>query len=223
MQVVIFGAGTLAKLAFYYLTQDMNLKVCGFVVDKRSSIEKIPSYLFDRPVYIWEDFINLYSKRDVQIFVAIAYKSMRNRLTTFEKVKENKFEFINIISKSAFVSDNSLLGTNNFIMPGVVIEPGASIGSNNLIWSNSTICHDSKIGNHNFFGANFTMGGFSKIGDLCFFGFSSTISDKIVVSDEVLLAANSFLNSNPSRLTRLQGIPAKEYSEIDPEKGINFF
>lgn len=222
MKVIIFGAGTLAKLAFYYLTQEMNLKVYGFVIDKRSSIEKTPSSLFERPVHIWEDFIDLYSQDDVKIFLAIAYKSMRNRSSTFEKLKKHKFEFINIISKSASVSDNSLLGTNNFIMPGVVLEPGTAIGSNNILWSNTTICHDSKIGNHNFFGANFTMGGFSKIGNLCFFGFSSTITDQITVSDEVLLAANSFLNSSPKKLTRLQGIPAKEYSEIDPDTGINF-
>ena len=108
-------------------------------------------------------------------------------------------------------------------MPGVVLEPGTCIGSNNIIWSNSTICHDSKIGNHNFFGANFTIGGFSKVGDLCFFGFSSTVTDKTTVSDEVLLAANSFLNSNAEKLTRMQGVPATKYSGIDPEKGINFF
>ena len=223
MQVVIFGAGTLAKLAFYYLTQDMKQKVYGFVVDKKSSIETIPSSLCERPVYIWEDFLDLYGPGDVQIFVAVAYKSMRNRLLAFEKIKKHNYEFINIVSNTAFLSHNSIIGNNNFIMPGVVLEPGTSIGSNNLIWSNTTICHDSEIGNHNFFGANFTMGGFSKIGNLCFFGFSSTISDKITVGDEVLLAANSFLNSNARKLTRLQGIPAKEYSEIDPEKGINFF
>ena len=222
MSIVIFGVGTLGKLAYYYLTKDMKLNVTAFVVDRDEKQKQDKSSLYGLPIYFWDDFINLFSIKEVKIFVAVAYKSMRNRLLVFEKVKQNKFNCINIISNSAFVSNDSLLGTNNFIMPGVVLEPGTLLGSNNLIWSNSTICHDSKIGNHNFLGANFTMGGYSKIGDLSFFGFSSTISDKVIVEDEVLLAANSFLNSKADKLTRMQGNPAIKYSSIDPEKGINF-
>ena len=223
MSIVIFGVGTLGKLAYYYLTKDMKLNVTAFVVDRNEKHKQDKSSLYGLPIYFWDDFINLFSINEVKIFVAVAYKSMRNRLLVFEKVKQHKFNCINIISNSAFVPNDSLLGTNNFIMPGVVLEPGTLLGSNNLIWSNSTICHDSKIGNHNFLGANFTMGGYSKIGDLSFFGFSSTISDKVIVEDEVLLAANSFLNSKADKLTRMQGNPAIKYSAIDPEKGINFF
>ena len=222
MSIVIFGTGTLGKLAYYYLTKDMKLDVSAFVIDKKEGYKK-NSKLYELPIYFWDDFVNMFSINEVKIFVAVAYKSMRNRLRVFEKVRQHKFNCINIISSSAFISNDSLVGTNNFIMPGTVLEPGTLLGSNNLIWSNSTICHDSKIGNHNFLGANFTMGGFSKIGDLSFFGFSSTISDKIIVEDEVLLAANSFLNSNAHKLTRMQGIPATKYSEIDSEIGINFF
>jgi len=222
MSIVIFGAGTLGKLAYYYLTKDMKLDVSAFVIDRKEG-DKKETNLYELPVYFWDDFINIFSIKEVKIFVAVAYKSMRNRLRIFEKVRKHKFNCINIISSSAFVPNDSLEGTNNFIMPGVVLEPGTLVGSNNLIWSNSTICHDSKIGNHNFLGANFTMGGYSKIGDLSFFGFSSTISDKVIVGDEVILAANSFLNSNVDKLTRMQGSPAIKYSEIDPDKGINFF
>ena len=222
MSIVIFGAGTLGKLAYYYLTKEMKLDVIAFVVD-RKEVDKKDFKLYELPIYFWDDFINIFSIKEVSIFVAVAYKSMRNRLRIFEKVRKHKFNCINIISSSAFVPTESLKGTNNFIMPGVVLEPGTLVGSNNLIWSNSTICHDSKIGNHNFLGANFTMGGYSKIGDLSFFGFSSTISDKVIVGDEVLLAANSFLNTNAEKLTRMQGSPAIKYSSIDPDEGINFF
>tara|TARA_Y100000589_G_C27041151_1_gene583219 strand:- start:52 stop:723 length:672 start_codon:yes stop_codon:yes gene_type:complete len=223
MPIVIFGVGTLGKLAYYYLTKDMKLDVTAFVIDRKDMDTKEKLNLFGLPIYFWDDFIKIFSINEVKVFVAVAYKSMRNRLRVFEKVRQHKYNFINIISSSAFVAKDSLVGNNNFIMPGVVLEPGTSLGSNNLIWSNSTICHDSKIGNHNFLGANFTMGGYSKIGDLSFFGFSSTISDKVIVGDEVLLAANSFLNSNTDKLTRMQGIPATKFSEIDSEKGINFF
>ena len=34
MSIVIFGVGTLGKLAYYYLTKDMKLNVTAFVVDR---------------------------------------------------------------------------------------------------------------------------------------------------------------------------------------------
>lgn len=223
MPVAIFGIGTLAKLAYYYITKDMKQKVSAFVIDKDQNAEHKSSEFYDLPILFWDDFKNLYSNDEYNIFIAIAYKGMRNRLKVFDRVKSYDYSLINIISSSSFVSEDSIQGENNFIMPGVVLEPGSKIGSNNLIWSNSTICHDSVIGNHNFFGANFTMGGRSKIGNLCFFGFSSTVTDKIQVDDEVILAANSFLNQDANSLTRFQGVPAKKYSQIEEDKGIIFF
>ena len=121
---------------------------------------------------------------------------MRNKRDVFERIRNAGYDLLNIISKSAFVSKETIKGKNNFIMPNVVIEPYAEIGSNNIIWSNSTICHNTIVGNHNFLASNVTVGGKCKIEDLCFLGFSSTVSDHLIIENEVLLSANSFLNSN---------------------------
>ena len=107
-------------------------------------------------------------------------------------------------------------------MPNVVIEPFAEIGSNNIIWSNSTICHNTIIGNHNFLASNVTIGGKSSIGDLCFLGFSSTVSDHLIIENEVLIAANSFLKKNANSFSRVQGLPAKFHSKINRNHGIIF-
>ena len=222
MRVVIFGSGTLAELAYYYLRQEMKANVEGFVVDKLNKELSNEFKLNNLPIYSWSDFVKKFRPDQVKIHIAIAYKNMRNKKKVFERVLAAGFNLINIVSKSAFISEDTILGLNNFIMPNVVLEPFTRIGNNNIIWSNSTICHNTHIGNHNFLASNVTFGGKSKVGDLCFFGFSSTITDYINVENEVLLAANSFLNKDAKTLTRFQGNPAEKFSKININEGIIF-
>ena len=220
MSYAIFGCGTLAKLAYYYISNEMGLKIDCFVIDNIPN--NSPLFLFDIPIMSWSDFVKKYKTNEVKIYIALAYKNMRNKRDVFERIRNAGYDLLNIISKSAFVSKDSIKGKNNFIMPNVVIEPYAEIGSNNIIWSNSTICHNTIVGNHNFLASNVTVGGKCKIGDLCFLGFSSTVSDHLIVENEVLLSANSFLNSNVNSLKRMQGIPANLHSTIDSDHGIIF-
>ena len=145
-----------------------------------------------------------------------------NKRDVFERILNSGYDLFNIVSKSAFISKDSIKGNNNFIMPNVVIEPYAEIGSDNIIWSNSTICHHTIIGNHNFLASNVTIGGKCNIGDLCFLGFSCTVSDHLFIDNEVLIAANSFLNENANSLSRMQGLPAKLHSKINQDHGIIF-
>lgn len=222
MKIAIFGAGTLAKLALYYLNMEMNYQVICFVVDREKNLNKKPEKFHGKNVYFLDEFQDIYGPKDIKMFIAVAYKDMRNRKKVFERINKLGYNLINIISKSANICGDIIRGKNNFIMANAVLEPESSIGSNNLIWSNTTICHNTTIGSHNFLAANVTIGGWSKIEDLCFLSFSSTVSDKIYVKNEVLLAANSFLNNNADKLRRFQGIPAMEHSKIDENIGITF-
>ena len=222
MKIAIFGSGTLAKLALYYLREEMSYEVICFVIDREKNLNQKPEKFHNKNVYFFDEFQSIYSPKEVKMFIAIAYKDMRNRKKVFDRINKFGYSFINIISKSAQICGDIIKGTNNFIMSNSVLEPESSIGSNNLIWSNTTICHNTIIGNHNFLAANVTIGGWSNIKDLCFLSFSSTVSDKINVKSEVLLAANSFLNMNADELRKFKGTPAKEYAKIDHNTGITF-
>ena len=181
MKIVIFGAGTLAEIVHYYITKDMKGNVIAFIVDEINSQNNDENILLGLPIYSWDQFLKKFSNEEVGIFVAIAYKNLRNKKFVFNRFIDAGYKMINVVSKSAYISEKSIEGVNNLILPNVVIEPNSKIGSNNIIWWNSTICHDVEIGNHNFFASNIVIGGKSKIGDLCFMGFASTIADYIQV------------------------------------------
>jgi sugar O-acyltransferase (sialic acid O-acetyltransferase NeuD family) len=212
----IFGAGSLARLAYYYAKWEMNFNISGFVID---SDRKDSDIFCDTPVLNWDEFNSSYNNLSL-MYVAVGYSRMKQRESIFNRVIDSGYPLQNIISTSSYVAKSVIMGVNNIIMPGAVIEPGVSIGNNNVFWSNTTICHDTTIGSHNFFASNFTVGGEVTIGDRCFFGFSSTICQQLQIGDDVLLAAKSLLLDDAISLGVYKGTPAKRVKEILQIDGI---
>lgn len=215
--LVIIGAGTLARLAHYYATRELGRQVSCFVVD---ASRKEVDTCCDLPVLTWEQCIESHPPNTVTLYVAVGYREMRQRQLMFERAQQAGYALQNIVSTSAFVADTAVIGVNNFIMPGTVIEPGVCLGNNNVVWSNTTICHDTAIGDHNFFASNVTIGGEVTIGHRCFFGFSSTVVHQRQVGDDVLLAAQSLLLGDVESLGWYQGVPARRVAEIPSSTGV---
>jgi sugar O-acyltransferase (sialic acid O-acetyltransferase NeuD family) len=215
--LIIFGTGSLARLAYYYIAHEMELNVSAFVVDK---FHKTTETCQGLPVLDWDALLDLYSPSQTAMYIAVGYKSMKQRESVFERAIEREYQLINIISRAAFIAKSVSIGTNNFIMPGVVIEPGVSIGYNNVVWSNATICHNSKVGNHNFLASNVTVGGEVTMGDRNFLGFSSVVLQQRHLGNDVLIGAQSLLLSDAESLTHYQGTPAKKLKTIDRALGI---
>ena len=207
----------MARLAHYYATRDIGMNVLGFVVDEPY---KVADTFLSLPVFNWSELDKIYSCDDIAMHVAIGYRSMRLRSSAYKKAKLKGFELVNIVARSGFVADNVVMGDNNFIMPGVVIEPGVKIDSNNVVWSNATICHDSVIGSHNFIASNVTIGGEVSMGNSNFLGFSSVILQGLKIGDDVLFGAQSLALSNLDTLSRYHGSPATKVGSIDEEIGI---
>lgn len=215
--IIIFGTGSLARLAHYYLTNDMKLQVLGFAVDSQYKMNKANLGL---PVLDWDALVDQQPPSQTAMYIAVGYRSIKQRALVYERAAQLGYELINIISSSAFIADDVKVGDNNFIMPGAVVEPGVEIGCNNVVWSNTTICHDTHIGNHNFLASNVTVGGEVTMGDRNFLGFSSVVLQQRRLGDDVLIGAQSLLLSDAVSLTHYQGAPAQKLKMIDEALGV---
>jgi sugar O-acyltransferase (sialic acid O-acetyltransferase NeuD family) len=218
-QHVIFGAGSLANLAYWYAIESGHLTIDAFVVDDEY-LQQTKSAYAEVPIIGWIEFCKQYPISTTKVFSAVGYKSMRARAAAFNKIVAAGYSSFNIQAKTAYVASNAATGLNNIFMPNVVIEPYVSIGNNNVFWSNATVCHDTIIGHHNFFASNSTIGGQVSIGDLNFFGFSSTVIQNIQLQNETLIAASSLVIKNTEALSRYQGSPAFRFDAIDKSAGI---
>lgn len=73
-------------------------------------------------------------------------KNLRIRL--FEKLKNKKYRFINLISKNSILSKHTQINEGSQILNGVIINKGVIIGYNSIINTGSIIEHDTIVGNH---------------------------------------------------------------------------
>lgn len=216
-ELLIFGAGTLAKLAHYYTSKEMGLRTIGFVVDDEY---KSSSDFLSLPLFSWSELNARDDRDDVEMHVAIGYRSLRLKSQAYDRAKAAGFQLLNVISTKSYVAEDVVMGDNNIIMPGAVIEPCVKIGSNNVVWSNATICHDVSIGDGNFIASGVTIGGEVVLGNGCFLGFSSVVLQGRRVGDDVLLGAQSLALHDLESLSCYYGSPATLTKRLKSSVGV---
>jgi sugar O-acyltransferase (sialic acid O-acetyltransferase NeuD family) len=215
--LIIFGATGLARLARYYAEQDLGMEVRGFAVDSQY---KTADEFESLPVFTWQDALKRFPVGELSVFVAVGYSNMRAREAAYLAVKQAGYPLANIVCRSSHVANGVVLGDNNILMPGAVVEPGVTMGSNNVVWSNVTICHDGTIGDHNFIAANATLGGNVSLGHRNFLGFSSVVLQERRIGNETLIGAQTLINRDTQDLSLYCGSPARRVRALDPEIGV---
>lgn len=215
--LLVFGAGTLARLACLAAEDSGAFEVLGFAVDDDLAGD---DGFMDKPAWAWSEARRRFDPRHVRIHCAIGYRLMRRRAAVFEQVRAAGYACPSLVSSHACVSGHATLGPNNFVWPGVVIEPGAQLGANNVLWSNATVCHDTRIGSHNFFAANSTLGGHVTVGDRSFLGFSCVVRERQRIGSDAILGAQSLLLQDAHDLGLYLGSPARRVRDLDPAIGV---
>lgn len=216
MNLIIYGAGSFAKMMRYYFGKCTTHNVIAYCVDREFFLDN----RFDGlPVVPFEVVEREYPASSYNMFVAIGYSNMRRREEMYTNAKKKGYTLVNFISPDAHIDESVSVGDNNVIFPGVHIEPFVKVGSNNIIWTSAVICHDSTIGSHSFFAAKSVVGGFSKVEDGCFIGFNSTIIQNITLAQETLVGAASLIRKDTQKFSINVGSPSKQVG-THAEEGI---
>jgi len=205
VKIIIYGIGPFARLLFEYLRNTNEYEIVAFCADKEYIIEKELSNL---PIIAFEEIENIYNPKYYKMLVAAGYSKMRNRKFMFEKAKAKNYTFINYIHPSV-IKHNFIIGENNIILAGCIIEPNVIINDNNVIWSMSLLGHDCKLGNHNYISAKCLIAGHCIIKDLCFVGNGSNMINGLIIENESYLVAGTNLRKNTDQFGMYIGNPAK--------------
>lgn len=205
MKIIIYGIGPFAKLIYEYLTNSNEYEIVAFCADNEFIIEK---ELCNLPIIAFEEIENIYNPQYYKMLVAVGYSKMRNRKLMFEKAKAKNYTFINYIHPSV-IKHNFIIGENNIILAGCIIEPNVIINDNNVIWSMSLLGHDCKLGNHNYISAKCLIAGHSIIKDLCFIGNGSNMINGLIIENESYLVAGTNIRKNTEQFGMYIGNPAK--------------
>lgn len=207
MNLIIYGIGEFANLMHHYFASESDYNVVAFCVDKKYLKAKTFNNL---PVVDFEGVDIAYPPQCNNMFVAIGYSEMRNRILMYEKAKLKSYKLVNFISGKSNVDISTKFGENNVVLAGTVIEPFVEIGNNNIIWSSCVVSHDVIVKNHCFLASKSLVGGFVRVDNNCFLGFNSTTLQNITIERESLVGANSLIIKNTNPYSKNIGSPATQ-------------
>ncbi len=191
---MIFGAGTLARLAYAYLVRDTAYTVVACTVHRRhlADAERIPV-----PSVAFEDLAGQYPADECSMFVAVGYTDVnRARAKIFDECRSLGYRLATVVSSRAQCWDDLRIGANCLVFDGVVIEPGVELGDDVIVWSGSQISHDTVVGDHCFLGPNAVLLGDVSVGERSFVGGNATVRNGVSVAADCVIGAGSVVKRN---------------------------
>jgi sugar O-acyltransferase (sialic acid O-acetyltransferase NeuD family) len=193
-KLIIFGIGTIAEVAYYYLKNDSPHEIAAFTVDA-AFIKK--EKLFGLPVIPFEDIEKKYPPDMFKMFIATGYQDLNKlRAAKYNDAKKKGYGFISYVSSKASNFGDAQIGENCLIMENQAIQPCSRIGNNVIIWSGNHIGHHSTIGDHCFITSHVVISGKTVIEPYCFIGVNSMIGHGITIGRESFIGANCLITKN---------------------------
>jgi len=187
--LVLFGAGDIARLAHRYFERDSPHRVVAFTVDQAY---RTADEFCGLPLVDFETVVDRYPPSQVSMFVALSYAQMnRVRAAKYARAKELGYTLASYVSSRCSYLTDSPPGDNCFILEDNTVQPFVRIGSNVTLWSGNHIGHDSTIDDHVFITSHVVVSGNVRVSSYCFIGVNATLRNSIVVAPETLIGAGA--------------------------------
>jgi sugar O-acyltransferase (sialic acid O-acetyltransferase NeuD family) len=189
--LVIFGAGDIARLACHYFTHDSPHTVAAFTVD--SAFRSADTFL-DRPLIDFSDVTRRYPPERYEMFVALSYTRMNHaRAEKYREAKDLGYTLATYVSSKCTWLAGDRPGDNCLILEDNTIQPFVKVGSNVTLWSGNHVGHDSTIGDHCFISSHVVISGHVHVQPYCFIGVNATLRNGLTIAPETLIGAGAII------------------------------
>jgi sugar O-acyltransferase (sialic acid O-acetyltransferase NeuD family) len=209
--VVMFGTGYIAQVAFFYFTNDSPYKIVAFTVHEDYIKEK---EMFGLPVVPFEDIESTYPPDEYDMFIAVSYKNTNKfRAKMYNEAKSKGYKLVSYICTKSVYWGDAEIGDNCFILENQTIQPFVKIGNNVTLWSGNHIGHHSVIGDHCFITSHVVVSGLCKIGSYSFLGVNCTLRDGITIARDCIIGAGAVIMKDTKEKGVYLGKAAELYSK----------
>lgn len=193
-QIIIFGVGQNAEVAFVYLTYDSPYEIVAFTVDPEWLTK---NKFHDLPVVSFKDVETYFPPKKYKMFIPISFTDKNKlRAQKYYEAKKKGYHLISYICSKATTWPGLEIGDNCFIFEDNVIQPYAKIGNNIILWSGNHIGHHTVIKDHCFIASHVVISGGVTIEPYCFFGVNSTIRDNIKIARGCIIGAGAIITKD---------------------------
>jgi len=193
-EIVIFGTGSFAEVAYRYLTTDSEYDVVAFTADEEYIQNET---LLGCPVVVFKEVAAEYPPSEYDMFVAIAYTNMNHlRTQTCQRAKKCGYDLVSYVASDVDLWDGVNIGENCFIFEDQTVQPFVEIGNNVILWSGNHLGHHSTIESNCFVASQAVISGHVTIGEYSFVGVNATITDGVTIADHSLVGAQALITKD---------------------------
>lgn len=219
-KLVIFGAGTLAALAYSYFERDTDYEPVACTVDREHMAS---AQLNALPLVPFDELMQDHPPTDYSVFVAVGYTRVnRSRAEIFQRCSELGYNLPTLVSERALGWADLRIGRNCLVFDGVVVETNVVIADDVIVWSGSQLSHDTSLGEHCFVGPNAVISGHVTIGARTFIGANATIRDGIAIAPDCVVGAGTVIKADTrqgeiyaaERARPLEGRHSRDVTEL---------
>ena len=197
--LILVGAGEYAESVYDSMPKEQ-FNLVGFVDCNKKG------YHIGKPI-LAEEIKQVPNFREYAYFISIGDTEPRKRL--FEEIRRLGLETVNIIDKTAMISDSVEIGTGNFIGKMVIINIGTVIGDNNMINSKALIEHHCTIKNHTRIATATVMNGDVVVEDGVYLGSMACCIGQQRLGEFSVIGAGAVILKDIEPYVTAVGVPAK--------------
>ena len=200
--LIIIGAGGHA-VSVTNVAISSGMSVIAYVDDN-----KVETEIMGIPVISKQHFLNDYSTNNLAM--AIGDNAVRERV-----YKEYLADFPNVyfpplIHASSVVGFGTIIGNGTIVMPLVNVGPNSKVGDFCILNTSSSIGHDCTMESYSSIAPGVVCGGNVKIGVRSAVSIGATIKHGILLGDDVVIGANSYVNKAVADEVVAYGTPCKK-------------
>jgi sugar O-acyltransferase (sialic acid O-acetyltransferase NeuD family) len=204
-KLLIVGAGSVGKFIAYNCEHFLqSYEIIGFLDDDPQKQQaKIAGY----DVIGKMDTLAQYSGKNIALVLGIAFPKVKLKIV--EQCAQFDFEFPNLISKHAWISEHVTFGKGCIIYPGVSINYGTQIGDFVVMNMNCAIGHDSKIEDYAALAPGVNLGGHSHLRKGVDMGIGSSTIQNVEIGDFTVVGGQSMIVHSVQPDSKVIGVPGK--------------
>lgn len=133
----------------------------------------------------------------------------------YDILKKYNLKLINIIDKTANISENVKLGYGIFVGKSVIVNADVILEDNVVLNTRALIEHGNYISAHSNISTNTVLNGDVHIGQCSFIGSCSVINGQIDIGSNVIIGSGSVVIKNIEDNLVVAGVPTKIIRRIN--------
>lgn len=205
--LLILGARGFGREVFNLAMQcngyQTEFQIKGFLDDKKDALDAFNSY----PPIV--DSVENYIVEDDDVFVC-GLGDVLQKKKYIQMILDKAGRFISLIHPTALINFTAILGKGCLVFPFAQVGSTAVVGDYVLIQSYAGVSHDVQIGDYTRIDVQVLCVGGVVVGNNVTIHTGAVLNHKVVVEDNAVIGATSFVVRKVKKGTTVFGNPARE-------------